>query len=149
MTLLLPLFPKLPPAPFFLHVPDPFENFGEQQQSFEMLEQHREALAADAAEFAREHPGVATVGLILDADASEAAPIRAALEASAGQSFAGKGFLGVVPREFVLHILRANHPATLDWLEQSGGEGRERRLPLVAVTKGGVRLGRIAYLLDT
>ena len=37
---------------------DPFEHFGEQQDSYEMLEQHREALPADAAELAREHPGL-------------------------------------------------------------------------------------------
>lgn len=127
---------------------DPFENFGEQQQSYEMLQQHRDTLAADAAEFAREHPEIPTVGLILDADASEAAPIRAALEASTGQRFGGRGFLGVVPREFMLHILRANHPATLDWLEPSGGDGPQRCLPLVAVTKGGVRVGRVDYTLE-
>lgn len=114
-----------------------------------MLEQHREALAADATEFARAHPQIPTVGLILDADASEAAPLRAALESATGQSFAGKGFLGVVPRELVLHILRANHPATLDWLQESGGDGQRRRLPLVAVTRGGVRLGIVDYEIDS
>lgn len=128
---------------------DPLEHFGEQQQSYEMLEQHREVLAADAAEIAREHPDLPTVGLILDADASEAAPLRTALESATGQSFAGKGFVGVVPRQLVLDILRANHPATLDWLEQSGGEGLDRQLPLVAVTKSGVRLGCVAYTVET
>jgi len=127
---------------------DPLEHFGEQQESYEMLEQHREVLAADAAEIAREHPDLPTVGLILHADASEAAPLRAALESASGQSFAGRGFVGVVPRQLVLEILRANHPATLDWLEQSGGEGTTRQLPLVAVTEGGVRLGRVPYSVD-
>lgn len=127
---------------------DPLEHFGEQQESYEMLEQHREVLAADAAEIAREHPDLPTVGLILHADASEAASLRAALESASGQSFAGKGFVGVVPRQLVLDILRANHPATLDWLEQSGGDGPERKLPLVAVTKGGIRLGCVPYTLE-
>ena len=112
---------------------DPFHHFGEQQQSYEMLEQHRAMLAADAADIARQHPTMQTVGLILDADASEAAPIRQALETASGQSFAGKGFVGVVPRQLVLDILRANHPSALDWLETSGGEGQARQLPLVAL----------------
>jgi hypothetical protein len=127
---------------------DPLEHFGEQQESYEMLEQHRELLAKDAAEIARDRPDLPTVGLLLHAEASEAAPIRAALEASAGRSFAGKGFVGVVPRQLVLDILRANHPAALDWLEQSGGDGLERKLPLLAVTKGGVRLGCVPYSIE-
>jgi hypothetical protein len=68
---------------------------------------------------------------------------------ASGQSFGGKGFVGVVPRQLMLDVLRANHPATLDWLEQSGGDGPQRQLPLVAVTKGGVRLGCIPYSLDS
>jgi hypothetical protein len=125
---------------------DPFEHFGEQQQSYELLAEHRTALASDAAELARERPEMQTVGLILHADASEAAAFRAALESASGQSFAGKGFLGVVPRELVLQILRTNHPATLDWLENSGGDvGATRKLPLVAVTKSGVRLACVEY----
>jgi hypothetical protein len=126
---------------------DPFENFAEQLRSYELLEAHRKALAADAADFGREHPDVPAVGLILDADASEAVAFRSAIESATGRDLAGRGFLGIAPREFVLHILRTNHPGAVDALEDSGGCGAMRRLPLVAVTKRGVRLGHVDYEL--
>ena len=125
---------------------DPFENFGEQQQSFEMLEQHRELLVREAAEVVREHPGAEPVGVIMDADASEASELRRLLQEQAGQRVAG--FVGVMPRKLVLEILRANHPAMLDWLEESGGDGSQRQLPLVALTRNGVRLGRVPYSVE-
>ena len=122
---------------------DPFENFAEQQSSYEMLEEHRAALAADAAELLREHPALELVGLIMEAEASEAVAFREAFERATGQSFTGKGFLGVVPRELVLRILRANAPATLDWLPPSR-EGPPRTIPLVAVTRRGFRFGAVS-----
>lgn len=79
------------------------------------------------------------------ANAAEATSLRAKLQKATGQDFAGKGFIGVVPRSMVLDILRANHPAALDWLEGSGDEGTLRKLPLVAVTENGIRLGRVNY----
>lgn len=120
---------------------DPFENFGEQQRSYELLEEHRLALAADARELLQANPGLQVVGLILDADASEATAMRATLEQATGQNFQGRGFLGVAPRDFVLHMLRANAPATLDWLPASTSAGDVQQLPLVAITKHGVRFG--------
>lgn len=119
---------------------DPLQNFGEQQRSYELLEEHRAALVADALEMLREHPEIDVAGLILDADASEACAMRKALDQATGQDFAGRGFIGVVPRQFVLEILRANAPATLDWFPASTNQGA-RVLPLVAVTKRGVRCG--------
>ena len=124
---------------------DPFQNFGEQQRSYELLEEHRAALLADALELLREHPDLEVVGLILDADASEAAAFRSAIEQATGQTFAGRGFLGVAPRQFVIQILRANAPATLDWLPASTMPGGDRALPLVASTKQGVRFGAVTY----
>lgn len=79
---------------------DPFKNFGEQQRSYELLEEHRQALAADARELHQTHPMLQVVGLILEADASEATAMRAALEQATGQNFQGRGFLGVAPRSF-------------------------------------------------
>src|SRR4029450_8629177 len=73
---------------------DPFENFEEQQRSYELLQEHREALVADALELLREHPGLEVVGLVLDADASEASAMRRAFEQATGQNFAGRGFIG-------------------------------------------------------
>jgi hypothetical protein len=91
---------------------DPFENLGEQQRSYELLDEHREALLADARELLLAQPGMEVVGLILDADASEATAMRSALEQATGRNFAGRGFLGVAPRPFVLQLLRANAPET-------------------------------------
>ncbi len=123
---------------------DPFANFGEQQRSYELLEEHRQVLAADARELLQVNPMLQVVGLILEADASEATTMREALEKVTGQSFQGRGFLGVAPRNFVLHILRANAPATLDWLPASTSSAGTTQLPLVAITKHGVRFGVVA-----
>ena len=57
-----------------------------------------------------------------------------------GQDLRGRGFVGLVPREFAVTILGANAQATLDWLEPMN-EGGQRRLPLVVATKDGFRLG--------
>lgn len=122
--------------------PDPLQNFGEQQRSYELLEEHRAALVADALEILREHPQLEVVGLIVDGDASEAAAMRKALEEATRQSFAGRGFVGVAPRQFVLEILRANASASLEWLP-AASTGSSRVLPLVAITKGGVRFGAV------
>lgn len=123
---------------------DPLQTFGEQQRSYELLEENRSMLVADAQEMLRAQPELEVVGLILDADASEAQAMRKALEQATGQNFAGRGFIGVAPRQFVLQLLRANAPASLDWLSASTSAGA-RVLPLVAVTKGGVRFGSVPY----
>ena len=124
----------------------PLEHFGEQQQSFELLEAHREQLAQEAAEVVRDHPRAKPVGVIMDADAPEAVELRRVLMEQTQQQVAG--FVGLMPRRVVLDILRANHPAVLDWLEDSGGDGPMRTLPLVAITKNGVRLGRVDFRVD-
>ena len=125
---------------------DPLEHFDEQQASYELLEEHREMLAREAAEIARAHPDAHLVGVIMNADASEASELRRMLQEQVGRQVAG--FVGVMPRKLVLEILRANHPAVLDWLEDSGGGGERRKLPLVAITKNGVRLGCAEYSVD-
>jgi hypothetical protein len=122
--------------------PDPFQNFGEQLRSYEILAEHRAALVADALDLRRDHPDLEVVGLILDADASEASAMWKAIEQATGQSFPRKGFLGVAPRQFILQLLRANAPATLEWLPPSSSGGAHV-LPLVAVTKSGVRFGAV------
>jgi len=121
---------------------DPFEHFGEQQRSHELLGQHRDMLLADARELLREHPNADVVGLILDGDASEAAAMRQELERAAGRSLQGRGFVGVAPRQFVLQILRINAPAMLDWLPASRQDG-VHMLPLAAITKSGMRFGAV------
>ncbi|HLQ36827.1 MAG TPA: hypothetical protein VK348_03435 [Planctomycetota bacterium] len=118
---------------------DPFEHFEQQLRSHELITEHRDLLLAEAAEFVRQHPGTPPVALILEADTSEAAPLWAALQRASGHDLQGRGFLGVVPRAFALQILRANAPATLDWLAPATADGAE--LPLVVATRNGFRLG--------
>lgn len=123
---------------------DPFQHFGEQQLSFELLEEHRAALREDALELLAQHPQLELVGLILDGSAAEAAPFQAAFAQASGQRDTGRGFFGVVTRDFVVQILRANAPATLDWLPPSRQQGGQRMLPLCAATRHGYRFGAIA-----
>ena len=125
--------------------PDPFEHFAEQQRSFELLEEHKETLAAQAAETTARDPRARPVGLILDEGTSELAQLRSALERAGAPPVPKGTMVCVVPRELALKILRTNHPATLDWLDSNEGEHGGHRLPLVAITPGGARLGAIDY----
>lgn len=121
---------------------DPFEHFGEQQRSYELLEEHRERLVADAIEVVAEYPHAQPVGLVMDSEASEVAQMRALFEQHTGQHVGA--FVGIVPRKLVLDILRANAPHLLDFLEPESS-GSSRMLPLVAITRRGYRLGAVAY----
>jgi hypothetical protein len=96
-----------------MDTPDP-----QQQLSIELLEQHREALVADAREILAEQPDAKLVGMILAPDSSEAENFRAALQ-RAGQPPAGE--VGIV---------------CVDWLESDPS-----KLPLFAAMKDGMRLG--------
>jgi len=121
---------------------DPLEHFGEQQRSYELLAEHRALLARDAAEIVDQHQEAQPVGLILEADASEVSALRHALEKQTGKCAAG--FVVVLPRKIVLEILRANAPHTLDFLEPvSSGPGR--KLPLVAITRHGLRFAAVDF----
>ena len=126
---------------------DPFENFGEQMRSFELLEEHRSALMDEARDMMCEHPDTEVVGLILDADAEEAESFRALLEESTGQDLAGRGFLGVAPRQFAVNMLLRDAPASLEWLPSSTTREDQgevvKWLPLIALTKTGVRFGAV------
>lgn len=124
---------------------DPFEHFGEQQQSFEMLEEHRHALLDDARELLQKHPQLEVVGLILDGSASEAAEFHAKYAPKGTPPVAGSGVLAVVPRAIAIQMLRKHAPAMLDWLPPSQRPDGSRALPLCAVTRNGYRFGAIAY----
>jgi len=126
---------------------DPFEDHGEQHRSFDLLEEHRSALVADARAMMRENPEIQVVGLILDGEANEAEAFRTALEEATGHDLNGKGFLGVAPRHFVVDMLRQDSPASLEWIPSNttrDGHGEVRHwLPLVAMTKEGVRFSAV------
>lgn len=108
------------------------------------MDQHGPSLAKEAAQVTAQQPEAQLVGLIVTPDAAEAKRLAEALSKATGQDLRGRGFVGLVPREFALTILRSNAPATLDWLSPDSEEGK-RRLPLVVATKDGFRLGASDY----
>jgi len=115
---------------------DPFEHFGEQEESVRMLDEHRDYLLEEARRVRGEQPELRLVGCVFAAESACAVKIRAA-HAAAGQPMAPTaGMVFVMPRAMVLELLRAEVPAQLDWLESD-----EDKLPLLCATKSGVRLG--------
>ncbi len=121
---------------------DPFLNFGEQQESYELLEQYREDLAKDAREMLAQNGEEELVGLIVTKDAKEAEALRVLVKQSTGQDHVGRGFAGIAPREFVLALLRATAPLAVEQLPEGWRDG-VRVLPMVVMTKGGVRFGGV------
>ena len=119
--------------------------FEQQEESIRLMEQHGPALAREAADLHRQQPTARVVGLIVTPDASEAKSLAEAIGKATGQSLHGRGFAGIVPREFALTIMRANAPATLDWLDTGESEDGRRRLPLIVGTRDGFRLGATPY----
>ena len=77
--------------------------------------------------------------LILEAGAR---PFIDALEQASGQKLNVPGFLGLVPRQFAVHILREDCPAALDNLP-NGEPGSV--LPVLVATKGGFRVDEVEY----
>lgn len=144
MTLLLPLSRSSPAAIFQCSdvTTDPFEHFEDQQLSHDLIEKNRDALAEEAREFVSLNAGAEPVGLILEAGASEAKPFLDAFAQAAGKKINVPGFLGVVPRQFAVHILRNNCPAALDNLP-NGEIGTT--LPVLVATKGGFRFDEVCY----
>jgi hypothetical protein len=128
---------------------DPRNPSGGGRRRHELLEQHRTVLVTNATELATEHPDVQLVGLVLDPGVEVAAPFRKALEEATGLSLRGQGFVGVVPRDFVLRVLRADAPQALDWLEDATADGERRTLPLVCATEDGFRLDHVDYTVRT
>ncbi|MBL8842564.1 MAG: hypothetical protein JNL90_13675 [Planctomycetes bacterium] len=128
--------------------PSSFDDFEQQQRSFDLIDRHRAALAVEAARIAAEAPDVAAAGLaglIVTPEAPEAETLLQAigLPAEAAQS----GFLGIVPRELAAAILRdvaAEAVDELARLEAKVAEG-QRPLAIVLLAKDGLRLGLASY----
>ena len=99
----------------------------------QLVEEHREALAEEARRAVAEHPAVDFVGVIMDADAPEAAAFFAAVEQQTGQPMRAEGVKGVFPRTMAVEMLKASTPRALEWLESSGPD----RLPILVMLKGG------------
>lgn len=106
------------------------------EQARHLLDEHGPSLADEARDVLSNAPQAKVVGLVLMPDSAEAARMADALGGATGNDMRGKGFIGLVERQFALAILRSNAPATLDWLEDNDG-----KLPLVCATKDGFQLG--------
>lgn len=120
---------------------DDLDEFERRQRSFDQIEQHRATLAAEAARIAREHPAARLVGLVIEADAPEAAAFLRML--APGTPTVGS-FVGIVPRKMAVELLSSNAPQGLDWLEDDP-VGSKRKLPILVVTKTGYRTGVAEY----
>lgn len=137
-----------PTPPSSSPIPSSFDDFEQQQRSFDVIEQHRAALAAEAVRIAAEAPDAAAAGLaglIVEAEAPEAAALLAAI--GLPEEARASGFLGIVPRELAAAILRdvaAEAVDELPRLEARAAPGM-RPLPIVLLTKGGLRLGLASY----
>lgn len=119
---------------------DAFSKFEHQLHTYELFEQHKAALLADAREFLDAHPEFQVIGLILESGVPEAAPLIAAIEAGAGQKLAGQGLIGVFPRALFVEVMRKRSPALLEWLP-APETPPVRRLSIAAFTKQGVQIG--------
>jgi hypothetical protein len=124
---------------------DPLEHFEEQMRSQDLLMSTGRRSLPRQQEVIGEHPDFDIVGLILEANAPEAGAFRQAMEQATGQSLAGRGLRAIVPRQLVLEIIRANAPVMLEWLPDQGAD-QQRVLPLVAITKHGMRFGAIGLV---
>jgi hypothetical protein len=97
---------------------------------------HKESLHDEARELLGHKPDAKVSGLVLDSESSDGQQMMAAIGKAMNRDTRGENFVGLVSRDFALAILRANGPATQDWLESDPG-----LLPLVCATKHGFRLG--------
>jgi hypothetical protein len=111
--------------------------------SYRLIEEHADTLAVEARALLEQNPDALPVGLVLDAEVAAVAEVQDALRAAGTSSPPGHGFVGVVQRETALAILRMQAPAALDWLEENR-EGPLLTLPVVALIRGGCRLGSVA-----
>lgn len=122
-------------------------DFDEANESIQLLNQHRHVLGAQGSELLAQAATAHPVGLILAPESTGARRFGEAVGGDVGREVAGKGFIGLVPWEFAVAILRPNTAVTLDRI-QSAGVGSQRRLPLVAATKDGFRLGWVEYAVQ-
>ncbi|MCC6784058.1 MAG: hypothetical protein IT457_14530 [Planctomycetes bacterium] len=127
---------------------DAFSKFEHQLHTYELFEQHKAALLADAREFLDGHPEFQLVGLILENGVPEAAPLIEAIETGAGQKLSGQGLLGVFPRALLVEVLRRSSPALLEWLP-APETPPVRHLAIAAFTKQGVQIGSFPLAGDS
>ncbi len=129
-------------------IPSSFDDFEQEQRSFDLIDQHRAALAAEAVRIAREAPDAAVAGLaglIVTAEAPEAEALLAAI--GLPEEAARSGFLGIVPRELAAAILRDVAMEALDELVRLEAKvaAGARPLAIVLLAKEGLRLGLASY----
>jgi hypothetical protein len=121
---------------------DPIDFPAQLSRGGELLDEQREQLAVDAADCAAVHPEVELAGLVVDGAAPAAEWFRLPLEELTGQDIGRCGFAGVVPRRFLVGLVRAHCPELLDGLV--GPEtGPRRLLPVLIVSRDGFRVAAV------
>ena len=122
---------------------DPFAHLEEQLTAWELLQENAELLATlvnDAHEILERAPQAELAGMILDAGAPEAEPLRHALEEATGQRITS-GFYGVVPRELVAQMLQQNAPELFEHWRSGVTSPEEPHLPVLVATGNGYQMG--------
>jgi hypothetical protein len=118
---------------------DPIDGFYQAMDSKRLLDEHGQALAAEAREVLAADPGMRVAGTITEPDSPDAPGVRAMLAQETGRVVpVGVLLVGLVRRERVEHLLRAR-TGTEHWLEQ--GWQPQTVLPVVVSTRDGHRFG--------
>jgi hypothetical protein len=122
---------------------DPFANLEEELAAWELLNENAElleTLVRDAQEILSRSPDAELAGMILDANAPEAAPLCSAIEEVTGQRIRS-GFYGVVPRLMIEQLVRHNAPQLFELWSEGDAAPNGPHLPVLIATGGGFQMG--------
>lgn len=125
-------------------IPKSFDEFEQQQRSFDKLEGWQQKLVEQAARTAKARPGERIVGLIVESGVPDVAAIRSALGVAGANP--EDDVVGVVPRHFALAI--AGVVGDEDKSMEDDVSGPRRRLPILFIAATGFRWWRAEYLVD-
>ena len=123
---------------------EPMEQFEEEFQAHELLNEFKEELAEVARQEKLKEPDVDFAAWIFEAGTEKARKMREGLQKAAGRGMPVQDFRGLFTREELLILLRAESPQSLEWVPPSR-EGEKRILPIVAITKNGLKMAGVEY----
>jgi hypothetical protein len=132
------------PDPTSSPTPSSFDEFDQQQRSFDKIVAWQQKLVEQAARTAKARPGERIVGLIVENGVPDVAAIRSALGAAG--TIPADDVVGVVPRHFALAI--AGVVGDEDESMEDDVSGPRRRLPILFIAPTGCRWWRAEYPVD-
>lgn len=116
---------------------DGFENFEQQERSWDHLQRHHDTLVQEAVEVVAQAPRADLAGVILEAGTPEFETFRRQIQNASGQELVTPLLVGVVPREVMLSLLEDGVRARVE----EAAPAFLRRLPVVAILRDGFRFG--------